>query len=51
MTAFAALVAVQVVFLNDRNGSIPAAEEIKKLPFGEISWPMSGNGIIADVVS
>ncbi len=37
--------------LSGRYGSGPAAEEIRKLPFGEISWPMSGNGIIAEVVS
>jgi len=34
-----------------RNGSGSAAEEIKKLPFGDISWPMSGNDSIAEVAS
>jgi hypothetical protein len=32
------------------SGLGPAAEEIGKLPFGEISWPMSGNESIAEVV-
>jgi len=32
------------------SGSGSAAEEIRKLPFGEISWPMSGNESIAEVV-
>jgi len=33
----------------DHYGSGPAAEEIEKLPFGDISWPMSGNDCIAEV--
>ena len=28
----------------------PAGQEFKKLPFGEISWPMSGHEPIGDVV-
>ena len=28
---------------HDRNGSISAGQEIKKLPLSEISWPMSGD--------
>lgn len=31
-------------------GSGSAVEKIRKLPFGEISWPMYGNDPIADVV-
>jgi len=37
--------------MTDRSGSGSAAEEIKKLPFGDISWPMSGNDSIAEVAS
>ncbi|MDP1929242.1 MAG: hypothetical protein Q8K62_12135 [Thiobacillus sp.] len=33
-----------------RYGSGSAVDEIRKLPFGEISWPMSGNDPIAEVV-
>jgi hypothetical protein len=36
--------------LNFRLGSGPAAEAIRKLPFGEISWLMSGNESIAEVL-
>jgi hypothetical protein len=40
-----------ISMLSSRFGSGPAAEEIRKLPFGEIYWLMSGNRIIAEVVS
>jgi hypothetical protein len=33
-----------------RSGPGSAAEEIRVLQFGEISWPMSGNESIAEVV-
>ncbi len=32
------------------SGLDPAVEEIRALSFGEISWPMSGNNAIAEVV-
>ena len=36
--------------LNDGSVSGPADQEFKKLPFGEISWPMSGDEPIGAVV-
>ncbi len=51
MTATSHEQSVERSLANGSSGSGPAVEEIRKLPFGEISWPMSGNGIIAEVVS
>jgi hypothetical protein len=41
---------VDAVGRTDRNGLCPAAEEIRKLPFIEISWPMSGNESLAEML-
>jgi hypothetical protein len=37
-------------FDRNRNGLCPAAEEIRKLSFGEFLWPMSGNESTAAVI-
>jgi len=42
--------ALEYQTVKDCSGSGPATEEIRKLPFGEISWPMSGNESIAEVI-
>lgn len=42
---------MQLAIFNGNFGSCPAAEEIGKLPFSEISWSMSGNESIAEVDS
>lgn len=36
--------------MTGRSGSGSAVPEIRKLPFGEISWPMSGNDPITEIV-
>ena len=49
MTAMSAEQPAGNLGVKGRCGSDPAAEKIRMLPFGEITWPMSGNEIIAEV--
>ena len=51
MTAFTqSEQALEYQTVKDCSGWGPATEEIRKLPFGEISWPVSGNESIAEVI-
>jgi hypothetical protein len=42
--------ALEYQTVKDCSGWGPAKEEIRKLPFGEISWPVSGKESIAEAI-